>query len=85
VALVDPVEFERAKVEAAEYWRRRGDGAAAEAFLAMGLAACRFGMDARGRLAWERAGGIETGLRFDLESGRFVSSFVRRLPHGSLP
>ncbi len=78
MALIDPGEFERGKREAAEYWRRRGDAAAAEAFLALDLAACRFGMDARGRLAWGRAGGLEVGLRFGLKSGAFLNSFVRR-------
>jgi hypothetical protein len=79
VPLIDRDEFERAKVEAARYWRERGDAAAADAFLALEIAACGFGLDASARLAWGVRGGVEVGLRFDLESGAYVNSFVRRV------
>jgi hypothetical protein len=78
MALIDPVEFEKGKAEAAEYWRRRGDDTAAAAFGRMALGGCRFGMDARARLAWARMEAVEVGLRFEIASGAYVGSFVRR-------
>jgi hypothetical protein len=77
--LVDRDEFERGKRQAAAYWRGKGDIAAAEAFEALEISACGFGIDATARLAWSGArSGLQVGLRFELHSGIYVSSFIRR-------
>lgn len=76
--LIDKAEFERGRKEAAAYWGARGDKAAAEAFLALEIAGAEFGLDATARLAWHTFRDVQVGLRFDIESGAYASSFIRR-------
>ena len=78
MGLIDRDEFEKGKLEAAAFWQRHGDHAAAKRFGALEIGACRFGLDQTARLAWGGDAEVEVGLRFDLESGAYVNSFVRR-------
>ncbi len=79
MAVVDIVEFELGKVQAASHWRTKGHADVADAFLRMELDLCNIGLDKHGRLAWARVGSIVVGLRFDLESGDYTTSFFHRL------
>lgn len=78
VALIDPAEFDRAKLLAAAEWQRRGEAATAAAFMKLDLARCGFGMDQRSRTCWGHADGLRIGLAFDIESGDYERSFVIR-------
>lgn len=80
VPLIDRDEFEKGKRDAVAYWRGRGDLEAAGAFEHLSLGVCRFGLDARARLAWAGDATLKVGLRFDIESGAYVNSFIRRSP-----
>jgi hypothetical protein len=79
LAVVDIVEFELGKVQAASHWREKGEVEVADAFLRMELDLCNIGLDKHGRLAWARIGWVVVGLRFDLESGDYNTSFFHRL------
>ena len=83
--LIDRAEFEKGKRDAAAFWRARGDAEAAFAFERLELSVCRFGLEATARLVWSGDAHLKVGLRFDVESGAYVNSFVRRAPAASAP
>ncbi|MFC1706612.1 hypothetical protein ACFL59_07300 [Planctomycetota bacterium] len=77
MAFVDPEEFDKGKRHASAYWFDQRRDAVAEAFSCMRIEACRFGFDKDARIAWTEVGGILVGLRFDTETGEYLTSFFR--------
>ncbi len=80
MALVDPEAFVEGKRRASATWRARGEHELADAYLAMTMKTCQFGLDEGARLAWMRRGDLVVGLRFDTETGEFLTSFHSRGP-----
>jgi hypothetical protein len=78
VALIDPDEFERAKLLAAAEWQRMGEKEIASAFGHLKLTQCGFGMHQNSRTCWAVVKDVRIFLAFGLESGEYERSFIVR-------